>query len=58
MEGRPVKWYVKALRVRNTMAGQRLCMHLSHRIKMPCWRSAVYDGFCAVHNRRCWARHG
>lgn len=29
------------------------CIHLSHRALLPCWREAVYDGFCAVHNNSC-----
>jgi hypothetical protein len=33
------------------------CIHPSHRLNLPCWRYAVYDGFCAEHNQTCYGRH-
>ncbi len=30
------------------------CIHLSHRLSLPCWYGAVWDGFCKHHNNSCW----
>lgn len=31
------------------------CLHWSHRWTLPCWRWAVYDGYCGKHNTSCYA---
>lgn len=28
----------------------RLCLHRSRRLRLPCFRGLVYDGYCAKHN--------
>lgn len=32
----------------------RYCLHRSHRLRLPCWRWFVYDGYCHHHNRTCY----
>lgn len=34
----------------------RRCRHRSHRLRLPCFRSATYDGYCAEHNSTCFHR--
>jgi hypothetical protein len=33
----------------------RYCAHRSHRMRLPCWRWFIYDGYCARHNASCWS---
>lgn len=32
----------------------RLCSHRSHRLRLPCFRGFVSDGYCARHNDTCF----
>ncbi|WP_395109802.1 hypothetical protein [Actinomadura sp. SCN-SB] len=32
----------------------RLCVHRSHRLRLPCYRGLTYDGLCTKHNRTCF----
>lgn len=34
------------------------CRHLSHRLRLPCWRSTLWQSQCAEHNRSCFNGHG
>jgi hypothetical protein len=31
-----------------------ICVHVSHRLRLPCLRSRTYDGYCGKHNRSCF----
>lgn len=31
------------------------CGHVSHRLKLRCWRSWTWDTQCWKHNRRCYS---
>lgn len=31
------------------------CVHVSHRLWLPCWRARIYDGYCPRHNRTCFS---
>lgn len=32
-----------------------ICAHKSHRLRLPCFRSMTYDGYCGKHNSTCFA---
>jgi hypothetical protein len=49
-------WRNWFFRLRDRVVGpERLCWHLSHRIKMPCWRSmySTCSGLCEKHYNAC-----
>jgi hypothetical protein len=31
------------------------CHHRSHRLRLRCWRTRTYDGFCGRHNDTCFS---
>ncbi|MFJ2004758.1 hypothetical protein [Streptomyces chartreusis] len=31
------------------------CCHRSHRLRLPCWRWFIHDGYCRCHNGTCWS---
>lgn len=31
-----------------------VCIHLSHRLRLPCLRWLAYDGYCQKHNATCF----
>jgi hypothetical protein len=33
----------------------RYCGHRSHRLRLPCWRWHIHDGYCTRHNLSCWS---
>lgn len=47
----------RILRKRNALFRYPRCIHLSHRLRLPCWSGTIYDGFCAHHNNTCWGEH-
>jgi hypothetical protein len=52
--GRPKRIYLRVVKSPRRLFLYPRCVHLSHRLLLPCWSAKVYDGFCARHNRRCW----
>lgn len=49
-------WNTWFLRLRDRVVGhERICWHLSHRVKMPCWRSmySTCSGLCEKHYDSC-----
>jgi hypothetical protein len=56
MVGRRRRIYLRVLRVIRKPFWYPRCLHLSHRLLLPCWRAQIWDSYCPHHNDTCWGR--